>query len=141
MNIHSFSDLIKLSDDSDPISGLPAVNVNQSDVVALLYSFGTTGKSKGVVMTHRNFITTSLMVTADQDRYSEPRHVFLCFVPMFHLFGLLVILYSLLRRGNAVVTMAKFDIDRALKVVERYRVTYLFVVPPVVIALTKQSVV
>lgn len=106
-----------------------------------MYSSGTTGKSKGVILTHRNYITVSLIVTADQDRYGEPKHVFLCFVPMFHILELLVILYSQLRRGNAVVSMAKFNIDKALKAVEKYSVTQLFVVPPVMIALAKQSVV
>ncbi|CAL9026700.1 unnamed protein product [Prunus brigantina] len=139
--VRYFSDLVKISEDPDPISNLPAISVKQSDVAALLYSSGTTGKSKGVILTHRNFITTSLMVTADQDRYGEPRNVFLCIVPMFHIFGLSVIAYSQLRRGNAVVSMAKFEIDRALKAVEKYRVTHLFVVPPVMIALAKQSVV
>ncbi|KAK9920982.1 hypothetical protein M0R45_029516 [Rubus argutus] len=134
-----FSDLIKISDPR--IADLPEVSVTQSDVAALMYSSGTTGKSKGVILTHWNFITASLMVTADQDRYGEPKHVFLCFVPMFHILGLLVILYSQLRRGNAVVSMAKFSIDKALKAVEKYSVTQLFVVPPVMIALAKQSVV
>ncbi|KAL6273673.1 hypothetical protein ACE6H2_024365 [Prunus campanulata] len=136
-----FSDLVKSSEDPDSNSNLPAMSVKQSDVAALLYSSGTTGKSKGVILTHRNFITTSLMVTADQDRYGEPRNVFLCIVPMFHIFGLSVIAYSQLRRGNAVVSMAKFEINGALKLVEKYRVTHLFVVPPVMIALAKQSVV
>ncbi|XP_004304462.1 PREDICTED: 4-coumarate--CoA ligase-like 7 [Fragaria vesca subsp. vesca] len=133
-----FSDLIRTS---DSIADLPAVSVRQSDVAALLYSSGTTGKSKGVILTHRNFITASLMITSDQDRFGEPKHVFLCFVPMFHIMGMSVILYSQLRRGNAVVSMPKFDIDKALKAVEEYRVTQLFVVPPVMIALAKQSVV
>ncbi|KAL6133443.1 hypothetical protein ACLB2K_065678 [Fragaria x ananassa] len=133
-----FSDLIRTS---DSIADLPAFSVRQSDVAALLYSSGTTGKSKGVILTHRNFITESLMITSDQDRYGEPKHVFLCFVPMFHIMGMSVILYSQLRRGNAVVSMPKFDIDKALKAVEEYRVSQLFVVPPVMIALAKQSVV
>ncbi|XP_050382881.1 probable CoA ligase CCL10 [Argentina anserina] len=133
-----FSDLITIS---NSISDLPVVSVTHSDVAALMYSSGTTGKSKGVILTHRNFITASLMMTSDQDHYREPKHVFLCFVPMFHIMGLSVILYSQLRRGNAVVSMAKFNIDKALKAVEEYKVTQLFVVPPVMIALTKQSVV
>ncbi|PRQ19580.1 putative acid--thiol ligase [Rosa chinensis] len=132
------SNLIRIS---DTISDLLAVSVTQSDVAALLYSSGTTRKSKGVILTHRNFITASLMVTADQDSYGESKHVFLCFVPMFNIMGLSVILYSQLRRGNVVVSMAKFDINKALKAMEEYRVTQLFVVPPVMIALAKQSVV
>ena len=133
-----FSDLVKKSDFS---SEFPVSNIVQNDVAALLYSSGTTGTSKGVILDHKNFITASLMVPADQDRYGDPQNVCLCFLPMFHIFGLSVITYSQLRRGNAVVSMGKFEFENMLSVVEKYRVTHLFVVPPVMIALAKQSVV
>nr|POF08511.1 4-coumarate--coa ligase-like 7 [Quercus suber] len=81
------------------------------------------------------------MVPADQDRYGDPRNVFLCFLPMFHIFGLSVVSYSQLRRGNTVVSMEKFELEKVLLAVEKYRVTHLFVVPPVMIALAKQSAV
>ncbi|XP_062117332.1 probable CoA ligase CCL10 [Humulus lupulus] len=133
-----FSDLTRKS---DRFSELPISDVRQSDVAALLYSSGTTGKSKGVVLSHKNFITTSLMVTSDQDRYGDPQNICMCFLPMFHIFGLSVIAYSQLRRGNGVVSMGKFELEGALRAVEMYRVTHLFVVPPVMIALAKESVV
>ncbi|PON49057.1 4-coumarate-CoA ligase [Parasponia andersonii] len=137
--IWHFSDLVE---NSDRFPELPEdSNVAQADVAALLYSSGTTGTNKGVVLTHKNFITTSLMVPSDQDRYGEPQNVCLCFLPMFHIFGLSVITYSQLRRGNSVVSMGKFEFENALRVVEKYRVTHMFVVPPVMIALAKQSVV
>ncbi|KAF2312189.1 hypothetical protein GH714_028416 [Hevea brasiliensis] len=131
-------DLIKLSGE---VSDLPVNDVKQNDVAALFYSSGTTGTSKGVILTHRNFIATSVMVTADQDRYMEPENVFLCFLPMFHIFGFAVTTYSQLRRGNAVVSMEKFELDKMLRSIERYRVTHLYVVPPVMIALAKQNAV
>ncbi|KAL5546118.1 hypothetical protein UlMin_005805 [Ulmus minor] len=134
-----YSDLIKTSDDQ--VSDLPEINVKQSDVAALMYSSGTTGMSKGVILTHENFIVTSKMSTADQDRYGESSNVFLCFLPMFHIFGLSIVLYSQLRRGNTVVSMAKFETEKVLRGVGKYRVTHLYVVPPVMLALAKQSVV
>lgn len=115
--------------------------MKQSDTAALLYSSGTTGKSKGVILTHKNFIAMSMMVTADQDRYGEPKNVYLCFLPMFHVFGLSAITYSQLRRGNTVVSMGKFEFEKFLGAVEKYRVTYLSVVPPVMILLAKHSAV
>ncbi|XP_075637735.1 putative CoA ligase CCL10 isoform X2 [Castanea sativa] len=120
---------------------LPDKTVKQTDTAALMYSSGTTGTSKGVILTHRNFIAASLMVPADQDRYGDPKNVFLCFLPMFHIFGLSVVTYSQLRRGNTVVSMVKFELEKVLLAVEKYRVTHLFVVPPVMIALAKQSLV
>ncbi|KAG5247484.1 Ca4CL [Salix suchowensis] len=61
--------------------------------------------SKGVVLTHGNFIAASLMVTMDQVMAGEMHNVFLCFLPMFHVFGLAVVTYSQLQMGNAVVSM------------------------------------
>uniref|UniRef100_A0A1D1Y9J4 4-coumarate--CoA ligase n=1 Tax=Anthurium amnicola TaxID=1678845 RepID=A0A1D1Y9J4_9ARAE len=113
--------------------------VRQSDTVALLYSSGTTGVSKGVVLTHRNFIATSLMVTSDQGRPGEPNRVLLCFLPMFHIYGLSVVNYAQLQRGNSVVSMARFDMEKMLRSVEKYRVTCLSLVPPLMIALAKQG--
>lgn len=137
-NIWGYSDLIRKAGD---VSNLPVREVGQSDVAALLYSSGTTGISKGVILTHKNFITTALMVSQDQDRSGDPRNVFLCFLPMFHVFGLSIVLYAQLQRGNAVVSMAKFELEKALRVVMKYKITHLYLVPPVIIALTKQSVV
>ncbi|OIT28750.1 PREDICTED: 4-coumarate--CoA ligase-like 7 [Nicotiana attenuata] len=115
--------------------------IKQSDTAALLYSSGTTGISKGVVLSHRNFIAASLMVTADQDLKGEMHNVFLCVLPMFHVFGLAVIMYAQLQRGSAIVSMAKFDLEMILKTVDKYRVTHLWIVPPVVLALAKNPVV
>ncbi|WJZ93794.1 hypothetical protein VitviT2T_012706 [Vitis vinifera] len=134
-----YSDLIKTPEDRD--LDFPPASVVQTDTVALLYSSGTTGTSKGVILTHRNFIAAGVMVTADQAYYGESSNVFLCFLPMFHIFGLSVILYAQLVRGNTVVTVAKFEIEKVLRSVEKYRVTHMFVVHPVMIALAKQSVV
>ncbi|NP_001130746.2 uncharacterized protein [Zea mays] len=109
----------------------------QSDTTALMYSSGTTGASKGVILTHRNFISAAAMMTADQDALGEGPNVFLCFLPMFHIFGLSVITFAQMQRGNSVVVMSRFDMDSVMAAVQRHRVTHLFCVPPVMIALAK----
>ncbi|KAF9596366.1 hypothetical protein IFM89_009714, partial [Coptis chinensis] len=134
----SYSELIQMA---GPVTEFPVSIVKQSDTAALLYSSGTTGTSKGVILTHRNFISASLMVTADQEFGGERNNVFLCFLPMFHIFGLSIITYSQLQRGNTVISMGRFDIEMVLRSVEKYKVTNLFVVPPVMIAFAKLSVV
>ncbi|CAL4937680.1 unnamed protein product [Urochloa decumbens] len=111
----------------------------QSDTAAVLYSSGTTGASKGVVLTHGNFIAAAAMLTADQDERGEGHNVFLCFMPMFHIFGLFGVTFAQLQRGNAVVLMPRFDMDAVMAAVERHRITHLFCVPPVMIALAKQG--
>ncbi|XP_030440565.2 probable CoA ligase CCL10 [Syzygium oleosum] len=134
--IWNYFDLVE---SAEPKSDLPPNCVAQDEVAALLYSSGTTGTSKGVILTHRNFISTSVMVTDDQERYKEGKNVFLAFSPMFHIMGLSVIVYAQLTRGNTVVTLRKYELEKVLGCVERYRVSHLFVAPPVMVALAKWS--
>ncbi|XP_027347568.1 4-coumarate--CoA ligase-like 7 [Abrus precatorius] len=120
---------------------LPENGVKQGDTAALLYSSGTTGLSKGVVLTHRNFIAAALMIGMDDDLAGEVNGVFLCFLPMFHVFGLAVVTYAPLVRGSAVVVMRKFELEALVKTIEKHKVTNMWVVPPILLALAKQSVV
>nr|ATG32161.1 4-coumarate:CoA ligase [Glehnia littoralis] len=116
-----------------------SVDVSGNDTAALLYSSGTTGVSKGVVLSHRNFIAAALMACSDMDLMGELSSVFLCILPMFHVFGLCVSTYAQLQRGSTIVTMAKFDLELLLRTVERYKVTHMWVVPPIVLALAKYN--
>ncbi|XP_058763122.1 probable CoA ligase CCL10 [Vicia villosa] len=112
--------------------------ISQSDVAVVLYSSGTTGRSKGVMLTHRNFIATALMGAADQDYYGEGKNVALCLVPMHHVLGLAVIMYTHLRRGNTVVSMVRFELEKTLAVIEKFKVTHLSIAPPVLVELVKR---
>ncbi|PWA66654.1 AMP-binding, conserved site-containing protein [Artemisia annua] len=126
---------------SGSVLDLPKVEVKGDDTAVLLYSSGTTGVSKGVVLSHWNFVSVSQQVTSDQRVMGEKYNVFLCFLPMFHVFGLSVVLYAQLQEGNCVVSMNRFEFGGMLRNVEKYRVTHLWVVPPVILALAKQDVV
>ena len=135
-----FNDLLNLNP-STTDSELNINNVKQNDTAALLYSSGTTGMSKGVILSHGNFIAASQMVTMDQEVAGERHNVYLCVLPMFHVFGLAVILYAQLQAGSAMVSMERFELEKVLAAVERYRVSHFWVVPPIILALAKQSVV
>ncbi|TKY48568.1 4-coumarate--CoA ligase 7 [Spatholobus suberectus] len=134
----SFDVLVELAGSA---TEFPNVDVKQSDTAALLYSSGTTGVSKGVVLTHGNFVAASLMIGMDDDLAGEMHSVFLCVLPMFHVFGLAVISYAQLQRGNAVVSLKRYEFELVLKTIERFRVTHLWVVPPIFLALAKHSLV
>ncbi|WOH02097.1 hypothetical protein DCAR_0521485 [Daucus carota subsp. sativus] len=131
-----FTDLVK---NNGVVVNLPKVGGN--DTAALLYSSGTTGISKGVILSHRNFIAASLMLNSDQDLLGEVDSVYMCVVPMFHVFGLALITFGQLQRGSTVLAVPKFDFEMILRAIEKFRVTHLWIVPPVVLALAKQSLV
>ncbi|MCO5573853.1 hypothetical protein L7F22_027628 [Adiantum nelumboides] len=120
---------------------LPLVKINQSDTAALLYSSGTTGVSKGVVLTHTNLMAASLQINFDPDLHQETDLTFLCIIPMFHVFGLSVVVYGQLSRGNTLIIMPKFDFALMLQSIQKYRITSLPLVPPIMTALAKQDLV
>lgn len=102
-------------------------------LAALPYSSGTTGLPKGVMLTHRNLVAN---LTQHEGVYPvTPKDVFLAVLPFFHIYGLSIILNTGLRHGATVVTMARFDLEGWLEAIERHRVTWLHVAPPMVVAL------
>jgi acyl-CoA synthetase (AMP-forming)/AMP-acid ligase II len=114
----------------------PDVAIDPGDVVALPYSSGTTGLPKGVMLSHRNLIANILQTDA-AGHLRDGDDTLVCFLPFFHIYGLVVIMLQGLWRGATLVVMPRFELDKYLDLVERYRATMLHVVPPIVVALAK----
>ncbi|KAL8521362.1 hypothetical protein ACS0TY_011766 [Phlomoides rotata] len=126
---------------SDPRMA-PTPRIMQQDTAAILYSSGTTGKSKGVMLTHGNFIAmVEVFVRFEASLYDYPsaKNVYLAAVPMFHVYGLSLFVLGLLSLGATVVTMIKFDADEMLRAIDRYGVTHLHAVPPILAVLIKRA--
>ncbi|HSP10693.1 MAG TPA: 4-coumarate--CoA ligase family protein [Candidatus Dormibacteraeota bacterium] len=123
------------------VDGLPPnVEIDPAeDLVALPYSSGTTGFSKGVMLTHRNLVA-NLVQSAQCIEVAEDEKL-MAFLPFFHIYGMTVIMNAGLRHGATLVTMPRFELEPCLKAVQEYRVTRFFLVPPIVVALAKSPVV
>ena len=119
---------------------VPSVAINpKEDLVALPYSSGTTGLPKGVMLTHYNLVSNLRQM--DGLDYFTQNDTLLCVLPLFHIYGLVVILNMGLHMGATVVTMPRFDFEQFLKAVSDYRVTLAHLVPPIVLALSKSPIV
>jgi hypothetical protein len=96
-------------------SQAPEVEISQHDVCALPYSSGTTGVSKGVMITHRNVVANLSQTLADLERaFAAGRvpngedHVVLGLMPFFHIYGICGICCASMRLKGKVVVMARY---------------------------------
>jgi 4-coumarate--CoA ligase len=121
----------------DPIDQVP-VDVD-NHVVVMPYSSGTTGLSKGVMLTHRNLVA-NLAQLQHVLTYGD-NEVAIAALPFFHIYGMQVLMNGLLAEGVTVITMARFDLPQALQLIQDRKVTRFFAVPPMVLALAKHPIV
>jgi malonyl-CoA/methylmalonyl-CoA synthetase len=82
------------------------------DLAAILYTSGTTGRSKGAMLTHRNLAVNAL--TLHEYWRFQPGDVLLHMLPIFHVHGLFVASHCALLNGSAMLFEPKFDAKRAL---------------------------
>ncbi|CAN0855718.1 Peroxisomal OPC-8:0-CoA ligase 1 [Linum grandiflorum] len=78
--------------------------VDQEDTATMLYSSGTTGESKGVVSSHRNLIAMVQTIVGRFDSVDGDQ-IFVCTVPMFHIYGLVAFATGLLASGSTIVVL------------------------------------
>uniref|UniRef100_A0A803LTR9 4-coumarate--CoA ligase n=1 Tax=Chenopodium quinoa TaxID=63459 RepID=A0A803LTR9_CHEQI len=112
-NFPEFSNLI-FGKNHEKTPFLPP-KINQDDTAAILYSSGTSGASKGVMLTHRNLIATvELFVRFEASQYNEnmdhEKNVYLAVMPMFHIYGLALFGVGLISLGTNIVVMTHFPL-------------------------------
>jgi 4-coumarate--CoA ligase len=109
-------------------------------LVVLPYSSGTTGLPKGVMLSHHNLVA-NICQCEHAIVYEPDGELALAFLPFFHIYGMQVLMNGLLANGVTVVTLPRFDLEQALGLIQQHRITRLFAVPPVVLALAKHPLV
>ena len=113
------------------------VEISPQDLLAIVYSSGTTGLPQGAMLTHRNLVSNNLQFIAAVGIHSDD--VALIFLPFSHIYGTMLT-GSFLACGGTQVLMERFELQQSLQLSAEYGVTYYFVVPSIVRALANAPI-
>ena len=108
-------------------------------IAALPYSSGTTGLPKGVMLSHYNLVANVYQVLGPNAATLAPSDVMLCFLPLYHIYGLTVGLTLSLTLGNTLVLMPRFDVQKLCALLIQESVTMMPMVPPAINALCQAA--
>ena len=115
-------------------AGMPMVSINcKSDLAALPYSSGTTGLPKGVMLTHHNLTSNvkQCFQRPGEAATCTEQDVILDFLPLFHIYGMTILMAQAIAVGATQVMMGRFNMETFLSLISEHRVTGLYAVPPV----------
>ncbi|KAK4230546.1 hypothetical protein QBC38DRAFT_469021 [Podospora fimiseda] len=123
-------------------SSLKPLLTPQSDIAFLVYSSGTTGLPKGVSLTHTNMVSNLLQAASTEGlQWPSSSSIQLGILPFFHIFGLTCSVLLSIYSGWRLIVLQRFDLQKALQAIQRYKITFAYVPPPVILAFGKDPLV
>ena len=106
------------------------------DPAVILYSGGTTGKTKGILLTNLNFNALAKQIIATNPMF-RPGDKMLSAMPLFHGFGLGVCIHSMLANGGRCILVPRFTADSYAKLITKYKCNFIAGVPTLYEALLR----
>ena len=123
-----FVDLVK---SSPPLKNFAIVDPRE-DVAVLQYTGGTTGTSKGAMLTHQNLVAAASIAAATLPMTESDFH--LAVLPLFHIFGMIGDMIAPTLSGGVIILLPRFDVEDVMKTIQKEKATIFCGVPTMYIA-------
>ncbi|UCF83954.1 MAG: AMP-binding protein [Desulfobacteraceae bacterium] len=143
-NVKRDIELIQIDNDAETIfppdedlSGFTLPDLTEEDDALLLYTSGTTGVPKGVILSHKNMIAGGEYTAMAHGLTAEDRA--LCSLPLYHINGEVVTAVTPLVSGGSVVMPRKFSTSNFWELISEYKCTWFSVVPTIISYLTSST--
>jgi long-chain acyl-CoA synthetase len=132
-------DVLRWSDLMRNASGdLPALDVDpKEDVAVLVYTGGTTGLSKGAMLTHFNMVSNALQTGAWFTDVRDGEEGIMAVLPFFHSYGLGAVMTVAIHRAMKLICLPRFELEMALKAIDKEKATLFPGVPRIYIAINE----
>lgn len=116
--------------DNDGAVTLPVIDP-ENDIAVLQYTGGTTGVPKGAMLTHHNVRANALQSVAWFGNVKHGESRMLGILPFFHVFAMTAVMNFSVATGSEIIAMPRFDIDEALKIIQKKKPHYFPAVPAI----------
>ncbi|KAH8162268.1 hypothetical protein CIB48_g5986 [Xylaria polymorpha] len=136
-----WTDLLASEADAAKFDWVEPANPKET-TCCLNYSSGTTGVPKGVEVSHYSYVANGVQVKFVEDldpEITEKRKTYrqLCFLPCYHAYGQTYFSSNFPHSGVPVYIMPSFDFEKMLQHIQKYRISHIVAVPPIIVALAK----
>jgi long-chain acyl-CoA synthetase len=129
--VYEYAELLAMGKRLPP----PYVQVNPGEVAVLQYTGGTTGFSKGAMLTHRNLVSDVLQcVSWNQDAVKGQERM-LAVLPFFHVYGMTVAMNEAIELAAVIILLPRFNVDEALEAISLHQPTRFPGVPTMYMAM------
>lgn len=113
----------------------PKAEVDTESAACFLYTGGTTGVSKGAILTHKNLVANALQTKSWLTDFQEGKEVVLAVLPFFHSYGMTTCLNLGLTGGGTLILVPRFDLNEILKLIDKEKPTLFPGVPTMYVAI------
>lgn len=135
-------DLLKAGEKMPPVPKVVFKPGDSAKTIAFLcFSSGTSGKSKGVMISHRNVIANVCQFRGFDESLTPGADKLIGQLPFYHIYGLILLVHIATYSKATTIVLPRFEPQLFLDTIDKYKITTLHLVPPIIIALAKHPLV